>query len=115
MFSRVAVTFYHIFLVDGDLADASTWSEKQFFDWANEGPLKDVAGLLLQHRFAGDIILGMDLTAVTVFLKLTPKQSAKFCDAMTGLRAGWFSPRPFACLRSHSQSLLVFSHISICF
>ena len=73
-----------------------TWSVAQFHEHACAGPVADIADLLQQHKFAGDVIGPMDLTLVASMLGVTPDQEGEFIEAMEALQArlpvgeGWF-------------------------
>ena len=67
--------------------DPNTWSVEQFAQWVSSVPaIAELASTLKQHRFAGDIILHMDVKCVTPLLKLSVKQSPAFRKEMTALR-----------------------------
>ena len=65
----------------------ATWGTEQFFLHARAGPLADIAELLKQHKFAGDVIATTDLGIVAAVLGLTPRQSIAFGSFMKALRA----------------------------
>ena len=65
----------------------ATWSTEQFHQHVRAGPLADIADLLKQHKFAGDVIATIDLSCVPGLLSLTPRQSLAFTSAMKALRA----------------------------
>ena len=65
----------------------ATWSTEQFHQHARAGPLADIADLLKQHKFAGDVIATMELVGVTALLGLTARQSLSFGSVMKALRA----------------------------
>ena len=50
----------------------ATWSTEQFYLHARGGPLADIAELLKQHKFAGDVIATLNVDLVPALLGLTP-------------------------------------------
>ena len=65
----------------------ATWSTEQFYLHARGGPLADIAELLKQHKFAGDVIATMDVGVVSSMLGLTMRQNIAFVSAIKALRA----------------------------
>ena len=73
--------------VTGKEANPNTWSVEQFAQWAASTPsIAELAPALKQHRFAGDVLLAMDLANTIPMLKLSAKQSAFFLKEMRALR-----------------------------
>ena len=64
----------------------ATWSVEQLFQHVSAGPLAEVAALLKQHKFAGDVIATMDLSAIAVALDIDALEDA-FFEVMEALRA----------------------------
>ena len=65
----------------------ATWSTEQFYLHARGGPLADIAELLKQHKFAGDVIATLNIDLVPALLALTTRQTIAFTSAMKALRA----------------------------
>ena len=65
----------------------ATWGTEQFFLHARAGPLADIAELLKQHKFAGDVIATLNIDCVPALLGLTARQSLAFGSVMKALRA----------------------------
>jgi hypothetical protein len=72
---------------DGIPAYPVQWSIRQFEDWAQSTSMKDLAPLLSKHRFAGDIIVGMDIKAVSIVLNLEFNQRIAFKKEISALQA----------------------------
>ena len=71
----------------GDDDQPATWSTEQLYLHARAGPLADIAELLKQHKFAGDVIATLDLSCVPGLLGLTTRQTIAFTSVMKALRA----------------------------
>ena len=80
-----------------------TWSIDQFHAWASAGVLKDIADLLKQHKFAGDIIEHMDISSCKGLLSLPAKQGMGFSKEMRALKEKCTSQRMF-----YEDQLLMF-------
>ena len=65
----------------------ATWSTEQLYLHARAGPLADIAELLKQHQFAGDVIATLNIDSVTATLGLTTRQSIAFGSVLKALRA----------------------------
>jgi hypothetical protein len=63
---------------EGSWLDASTWSIDQFAAWVTRNDaIKHLSELLRKHRFAGDILMDMDVNIITPLLALlTPDREA---------------------------------------
>jgi hypothetical protein len=44
----------------------TSWSVQQYYDWASSNALHDIAGLIREHKFAGDIIADASLEVCSV-------------------------------------------------
>ena len=64
----------------------ATWSVEQLFQHVSAGPLAEVAALLKQHKFAGDVIATMSFDSVSTVLNLKQLEDA-FFEVMEALRA----------------------------
>ena len=65
----------------------ATWGTEQLYLHARAGPLADIAELLKQHQFAGDVIATLDFGIVAGLLGLTARQTIAFTSVMKALRA----------------------------
>lgn len=72
---------------DGITEDPITWSRSQLVSWADTTPLEPIKALLMEHRFAGDILTEMNLDLIPLILKLDLKQKLAFKKAFFELRS----------------------------
>ncbi len=72
---------------DGKDNDPKTWSVQQLAAHLSKNPaLKDVHGVFVQHKLAGDIINDMNESDVATVMKLPPAQRLAFKSEIDALR-----------------------------
>ena len=88
---------------DGDEAHPTSWGVEQFCGWASKTQLKPIVSLLRSHKFAGDILMTMDVALISYLMNLNVTQKHAFQMEILDLRA---RERPN---RNGNDGLFIFS------
>jgi hypothetical protein len=83
--------------VAGMVEEISHWSIEQVVGKVCVGPLQDVAGVLREHKIAGDVIEHINLDCIADHLGLAPIQRMALRKSILALRAKMMAPCTDAC------------------